>query len=466
MKNIANEISKGKNLQVNLGKFAQEMMSMYNNYSYVRLAMNYFTYYEMVVEASNKDKNLNDLMKSFNKIVNNGIISGSKETQWEKMIDETNIIRNKVINVMKGLTSYVDIFNIFEYCLNRVEYNYKDGSSFFDETDEEITKSLMSYILSEKDNVVVNSKIVEIVRQLPIRMTKNKFFELLKEGIKVYRGSEISSVENFLYMIKTSSMIEISPYINDLSEDVKSIYEEFSAINFSELDENKYNDLRQKLSFAVSYLEQSISLYMSLGELINDLYVILLSSSYNMNTSKDSNVCKSIINKINNMFEEDELTSIYDKVADDFIELEGRQEMLQAKFSSCEFIIDLAITEQSESLQKLMLQKTYNSLKQIMDLESGSIFVEFSETNSNIADDSYIEKVTNELVQTLTSLFKNNPKLLNRAIMAHVLSGLPVFFNNIEEINNYISNSLSQCRDIAEKSAVIEILKQMIEEEI
>ncbi len=324
----------------------------------------------------------------------------------------------------------------------------------------------MSYIISENDNFIINSKIVEIVRQLPIRMTKNKFFELLAEGIKVYRGSEISSVEDFLYMIKTTSMIEISPYINDLSEDIKSIYEEFSTINFSEIDENKYNDLRQKLSFAVSYLEQSISLYMSLGELINDLYVILLSSPYKTHTSKDSKVCKTIIKKINNMMNEDELTSIYDKIADDFIELEGRQEMLQAKFSSYEFIIDLALTEHSETLQNLMLQKTYISLKQIMDLESGSIFVEFNEANSNIADDSYIEKITNELIDTLTCIFKDNQKLVNRAIMAHVLSGLPVFFNNIEEINNYITSSLSQCRDKAEKAAVIEIVIQMLEEEI
>ncbi len=121
MKNIMREISKGKNLQDNLGKYAHEMMSMYNNYSYVRLSMNYFTYYEMAVDASNKDKTLDDLMKSFNNIVNNGIISDSEDTQWEILIDETKILRSKVINIMKGLTSYVDIFNIFEYCLNRVE---------------------------------------------------------------------------------------------------------------------------------------------------------------------------------------------------------------------------------------------------------------------------------------------------------------------------------------------------------
>ena len=58
--------------------------------------------------------------------------------------------------------------------------------------------------------------------------------------------------------------------------------------------------------------------------------------------------------------------------------------------------------------------------------------------------------------------FKNMDVMVKRAVMAAVLSSLPVFFNNTEEIQGYINNSLMQCNDEAEQKAVVELVKMMI----
>lgn len=466
MKKISEEIIKGKNLQENLSVYARRMMGIYNDYSFVRLSMNYFTYYEMVSEAESRDENLKEIMDSFNKIVSQGIISSKSGLEWEKLVEDTDNIRNKVINIMKGLTSYADIFNIYEYCLNRVEYRFKDGSQFLKQTDEDLTSEFLQYILKEQDNVVINSRISEVVRQLPMRMTKNKFFQLLREGLKVYKGNSISGVEDFLYMIRTTALIEVSEYTELLSDDMKSIYNEFKNTKFSRITKEKYDDLKAKTEFAVDYIMRSVNMYMLLAELINDVYVIILSSAYRMDESKDGIICNAIIKKVNNMFSEKELSEIYDDITEDFIKLEGRQEALQTKFSSYEYVIDEVLDNHSDMLQSLMLEKVYNSLKRIMALESGSIFVEFYERNESEADQQYIEKVTEELTEQLSRFFAENEKLVNRAVMAHVLSGLPVFFNNTEEIKSYIYNSLKGCSDTAEKSAVTEILRQLQQEDI
>ena len=47
MKDLVNNISKGKNLEVNLPKFGQEMMDVYYKYAAVRLSINHYTYNEM-----------------------------------------------------------------------------------------------------------------------------------------------------------------------------------------------------------------------------------------------------------------------------------------------------------------------------------------------------------------------------------------------------------------------------------
>ena len=39
---------------------------------------------------------------------------------------------------------------------------------------------------------------------------------------------------------------------------------------------------------------------------------------------------------------------------------------------------------------------------------------------------------------------------------------VPVFFNNTEEIQDYINSSLIQCSDEAEKKAVVEVVRMII----
>lgn len=464
MKKIAQEIVKGKNLQENLSVFANNMMGLYNDYSFIRLAMNYFTYYGMVSEGEQKDEGLKDISNTFNNIIKNAIVGSVSGDEWENALKDTYAVRNRVINMMKGLTAYVDIFNIFEYCLNRVEYRFKDGSEFLKVSDEELSAQLLNFILSDKDNVVMNGKIAEIVRQLPMRMTKNKFYELLAEGIKVYKGSEISSVEDFLYMLKTTAMIEVSPYTELLSEDVRLIYDEFIKTSFDSITKEKYDDLKSKSDFVISYLMNSINMYMTMGELINDVYVILLSKPYILSGSENEKICKAIVKNVSNMFDESISDEEYDRVAEKFTDLEGKQESLHMKFSSYEYVTEHANKEYGDVINGLMLEKVYTSLEHIASLESGSIFVEFNEKNTEPADESYIIKATETFIGQLKGFFGSHEKIINRAVMAHVLSGLPVFFNNVDEIQSYIKTALGQCSDTAEKAAVIEIMEQLQEE--
>lgn len=466
MNKIVSEIQKGKNLSENIPKYGKKVIESYHDLSFIRLSMNYFTYYEVVKEGGKLDNSLNSLLGAFNNIVKETIISQDKNTDYDKYVKELDSIRNKIIDIMKGLTSYVDIFNIYEYCLNRVEYKFKDGNNFLQITDADMTNQLMNYIVSDNDNVVINGKIGEIVRQLPLRMTKNRFFQLLKEGIKVYTGSEISGLEDYLYLLKTSSMAEISPFIEILNPDLKVIYSQFKNVNFSNLTEDHYNDLKNKLSFVVDHIERSISMYMTLEELINDLYTILLGKSNEDLTNQSQEICRAVIMKINEKFIDDQLMDIYDSVADDFTRLEGEQEKLQRLIYSHQNILQLILSDyQDILLEDIKTAKMFDDIGKMEILTSGSIFVEFTERNNEIATKEYVLSKYEELEKDLKDLFTKNNKYVNRAVMAHVLSGLPVFFNNIDEIVTYIQNSFEQCGDQSEKAAAFEIFLEMISEE-
>ena len=87
------------------------------------------------------------------------------------------------------------------------------------------------------------------------------------------------------------------------------------------------------------------------------------------------------------------------------------------------------------------------------------------EINHDTAGEAYVLEKYEALKSMLEKFFKEHGKLVNRAVMAHVLAALPVFFNNVQEIQNYVYSSVSGCSDISEKTACAEIFAAMMEED-
>lgn len=460
MKDLANNISKGKNLEIALPKYGQEMMTVYYKYAATRLAMNYYTYNEMLKERESEDiatgrNHLRKLVLSFMVIIETAMSSNVVGVELESAIMNIDDIRNDIIKTMKGLTSLVDIFNIYEYVLNRVEYRYKDSSHIELKTDEEFTRELMRYMLASDDKVVINANITEAVRQLPLRMTKARFFELLKEGLKVYKDSEKSSVDDFVYMLSTSSIIEKDDYVDKISDDINAVIKELERADFASLDEDSYNKLHEKLMFGIEYVQRLVDEYMLLAELINDVYAMLLAAPYADTGCEEREILSRILENRDDKSAEEAL-----------VRLEGRQERLSNEYTQVEYAIDIVIDKYMDTVESLMLGAQYNSLKRISILESGSHFVEFDEKkDTTIAGEAYVMEKYEELCLRLKDFFANHNKLVNRAVMANVLASLPVFFNNVEEIQNYVYNSLNSCSDTAEKTACVEIFTSMMEED-
>ena len=451
MRDLVNNISKGKNLEVNLPKFGQEMMDVYYKYAAVRLAINHYTYNEML---SYRKGDTNTLVKDYNEIVKNGIIGTLVGEELEEAVIKLDNIRNSVIKVMKGLTSLVDILNIYEYIMNRVEYRFNDDSIDLQD-DEEFTNLLMEYILSGSDKTLVNYRITECVRQLPIRMTKVKFFELLKTGMDVYKDSEKSSVDDYIYMLSSSAMVYVDENTRNISNDINDIIDEFEKVDYSNITKEEYDKLRDKLTFAINYVQGVVDEYVQFIELIGEAYVILLTTPYAQTNCEEKEILVRILE-----------ASEDDNVEDALIALEGKQEKYYAMYSKCEYAISDILDNKADFVESLMLMPMYKSLDKITILESGSHFVEFDrEINRETAGLAYVNEKYCQLESMLNSFFKEHSKLVNRAVMAHVISALPVFFNNANEIKSYIYSSISGCTDIAEKKACKEIFSTMMEED-
>ena len=124
MKKIVKEINSKNNLNKNLNEYIKKMVDLYNRNSSVRLSMNYYLYYQMLFESKSNHTELIGLADELDTIINEFVVLDNCDLEIN--IDKANKIRNKIFKVTELLTEYTDIFSVYEYLLNRVEYRFKE----------------------------------------------------------------------------------------------------------------------------------------------------------------------------------------------------------------------------------------------------------------------------------------------------------------------------------------------------
>lgn len=157
-------------------KRMKRQLSAACHYSYTRLALNYYMYYETSLEESLLDNRLEPLNTAFHGLLR-GFLDGTcaEDALWG--------LRSQVMAEMETATAYTDAFQAYEYVLNRLEGRFAPqpvGTMGGEDHDEAMTGRIMAYITDARDAMTVNERIRSVLGQLPVRLTRNRFFSLVK----------------------------------------------------------------------------------------------------------------------------------------------------------------------------------------------------------------------------------------------------------------------------------------------
>ncbi|MDO5402146.1 MAG: hypothetical protein Q4F11_01795 [Eubacteriales bacterium] len=467
---ISQEISKGKNLAVNLTKYSRGLSSMYHGLGFIKLSMNYYTVYDIIKEDGFTDSQYDGILNRFNQVISNQILplaqlNTDDEEYEEKLKNLTDTacideIRNDIIKIMEVVTAFVDRLRIYEYVLNRIEYRYTQDVPDREYYGMYLTNDIMHYILADKDNVVINSKISEIVGQLPMRLSREKFFEYLREAFTLYHGAQKSTIDDFAYTLRTSAMIGSMAGLREKFPECYDIFKTLDNADYASADKAEYDRLRGALTIASEKITDCADMFVLLAQMVNDAYTILLTGKEAFLDVEEIQNGAAIIFEVNKCFL-DENAQLSEELLGRFEAFEGKQERILSVVSKCDFAVDLAIANYKEKLLESGQLDIYTALAKTAKLQSGSDFVslEINGLLEEVPENAYADGVCEELIAQLAESFKSKTQLVRRAVMSSVLSQLPVFFNSTEEIQNYINLSLEQCNDAAEQMAVIEVMK-------
>lgn len=200
-----NELLKGKRVEENADIYCDGIETLYKSSAYVKLCMNYHIFSEVYEEIDDDEKKvIQPVVARIQTLVSNLVERNDIDAD---LMGEAESIRERLVNVMEILTAHADRLQIFEYMLNRIEFRFRNEP--FDSTyyNDGFERDIERYVLSDRDNAVINMKITQMVSQLPMRLSQNRFFNIIENSLSIYKGSERSSLDDFVYMIKTAGTL-------------------------------------------------------------------------------------------------------------------------------------------------------------------------------------------------------------------------------------------------------------------
>ncbi len=470
---IIKEIRRHQELESNLPAYGNSYINSVYEYNLIRLVLNYYTIKEVYDEGGTllSDSPLLDTIEDINTILFETIISedvngkegGFDSSHIADCVQRLDKIRNEITDRMVVLTAYTDALQIYEYVLNRIEFSIT-GQVYKVDVDD-LSERLFKYIFNDNDKMVINSKIQMITAQLPVRMTKSKFYDYLNVTLNIYNGMDKASVDSFADMIRSTSLIDKPEGYGTLYPEISGLIGKLSEMDFKTVDKETFVGIMEQFSFTSSHLTDIVSNHLMVMEIINALYSVLLALPFERNEEESIDVCIDMIRNLHAAF----VTSgdIPETVDDGFASIEGIQEGLGEDILQFESVLEDVIRESSDEVSWIMADELFSSLEKISKLMSNSLFIELNEKENDeeTADSDYIKEKYEELIASFGAFFDEHKKEVNRAVMAAVFSNMPVLFNSVSEIKEYIEHSLSHCSNDSELMACAKLLDEMMAEE-
>lgn len=159
--------------------YAEEFMRLHHRYASMKMMMEYYMFYEMVSEGINPYiSSAEDSAETFHGLLSR-YLEGPSDEELQQMAEKLLSLRGEIVDKMQVLTAYVDCFVVYEYILNRVQYRFDDMELM--PGDGVFAQDLVNFIFSSEDNTVISDKIRFAVGQLPMRMTRQHYFDLVRD---------------------------------------------------------------------------------------------------------------------------------------------------------------------------------------------------------------------------------------------------------------------------------------------
>ncbi len=455
---------KKENLEKNLPELFGAAASANNIFAQVSFLLRLYGFYESVADGERSlEGETAEIWDTVCHTVKENFSDGFDGEKREMAVRTLIGLRHAITAKMQVLTAYTDRFSIYEYMLNRVELRFEDNLACPE--DDTAAREILQYIFMEKDNLLINVRIQQMLSQFPVRMSRGKFEDLVRAGFENYAGMDAASVDEFVYRIESAAGLYepegMEEYFPQLAESLAKM----QKTEWKTMGEEEYQSTQELFLRTTKELAEITDQYYSLMELVNPLCAWLLNYPYaSAESAARTEVFMPLLNEICGKALAKDFSPIPEDLEARMAETEGVLEELGPKLQQLQGIFSDFDAETEKIAEALMLEKQLAGIRSSALLLGNSLFAELDVKNSQkTADRTCLKEASDTLVNKLMAALCAQQTMQNRAMIAAVLSQLPVFFNSQKEVMDYVRASLASCHETAEKVAGIRLMKELME---
>lgn len=460
---ILTDINADRNREESIGRFQALLAAGFKNYATIKMSMNLFTMYEMSEEI---DLERREEIEGYIDTINASLrcVYIDKTPADEETVNEVTKVRDAVTAGMKVLTAYTDALEIYEYILNRIEPAVL-GTVDEDINVSELAENMYEFVFSENDKMLVNTRIQEFIAQLPVRMTKNRFFDIITNSIAIYKGGEKKSVDDFIQTIRDAAILDKPEGFETKYPKLYEIYTAFINADYKDMSRAEFDMLSDMITEGTDIIQSAVTDYLMITEIVNDALIVLYTDPIADNSylGKEYETSSKIIGELVKADDIYEASAEFDEL---FVSLEGAQENAYEELSFLDSNLEDLYAQYYEMYESEDMKRAFDLLSKADRLTSTSLFMDIEDSGIKVvveeADDIYIMEERETLITELDEAMKGMSKQLKRSVMAKILSLMPVFFNTQQEIKEYFEYALSSCSDKAELTACRDIVSDVI----
>lgn len=419
----------------------KRLLSAAYRFSYSRLVLNYYMFYESLEEHPELAGLIRDKEAKLAPILE-GFLAEGEEQNDDCLTQQLDGLRGQNGKAMEILSAYGDCFSIYEYVLNRIERRFEKRDPF-SQTPEEFVSRVLDSLSTSNDASILDSRMRSLVAQLPIRYTRQKFYGMVHDRLSVYIGADQKGLAGLFYMLRTAAMVQLPEEMAEAEPELAEVLERLKAADYRNLDAAGYAACRESFRQGLELFHQKSDIYLLFENIIDDLYVLLISRREAMTDVSEAQVFEKILTGVRTLFAEGGVRPADESLTESLTKLEGIQESAVPRLQFSE-------------------KETDSDLRKLERLLSDSPFVELEEEEDGSlpADRHWVDEKTKEFCGQLEELFTGMQKPVVRAVMASVLAQLPMMFRSVDELREYAEGSLLACTDFAEREACMEILER------
>ncbi len=445
------ELFAKRDVEFNLPCYLRNLAGVYYRMANYNLAMQYTSFTEGVaegdVELSAQAKVYADTIKE----IMDGLVKGEAASS-EEALTKIAAIRQELTVAMQALTAYTDRLYFHEYVLQRMAPGMEGTVEDIDSN--AALEEISSFLFFDEEQEGLLARVSATISELPVRMTKAKFMEWVRNTASVYQEADSETLDRVFYMLYSAAGL-YEPAGMELFPECKEALEVLNALDYRNLTEEQYGMAKEKLEAVTLFITSVSDVYFSLTEIANSLMTVLFTEAYVMPADvEETKGCRDIYRMLSEgkNFSDMELVEAFET-------FEGRPEEIEEFLFTEEAYFD-ELTVDEKLLDAMMQKVLYTRVSYARRLHTTSIFVKLENEEKKEAS---FETMLDEFCVAVTKALEDGQRAVNRAVMARVIQNLPLPFTRKSDIQKYVLAALENCHDMSEKTAAIRAIRELAE---